>query len=231
MSEPHLRAERRPPALRRGRDAVQRARGRGPHGQRAASWWRSSRRPGPANRRLLHLSGLLERPQSGEIEIIGTPTTQLSRARPHAAAPHDHRLRLPVPPSAARVHRARECRDAAADRRQVARPRPTSAAANCSICSASGRAPRIGRPSCRAASSSASPSPAPPPTIRGSILADEPTGNLDPATSDLVFEALQTLIRDEGAAALIATHNHDLARRADRIVTLDGMDWSQPLTL
>jgi lipoprotein-releasing system ATP-binding protein len=52
------------------------------------------------------------------------------------------------------------------------------------------------------------------------ILADEPTGNLDPETSELVFEALKTLIRDEGAAALIATHNHDLARRADRIVTI-----------
>ena len=62
------------------------------------------------------------------------------------------------------------------------------------------------------------------------ILADEPTGNLDPATSELVFAALQSLIRDEGAAGLIATHNHDLARRADRIVTLkDGL--VQPLTL
>src|SRR5204863_3410934 len=56
------------------------------------------------------------------------------------------------------------------------------------------------------------------------ILADEPTGNLDPATSDLVFGAMHDLIRNEGAAALIATHNHDLARRADRIVTLkDGL--------
>jgi lipoprotein-releasing system ATP-binding protein len=54
------------------------------------------------------------------------------------------------------------------------------------------------------------------------ILADEPTGNLDPATSDRVFEALTVLIREHGAAALIATHNHDLARRADRIVTLKG---------
>jgi lipoprotein-releasing system ATP-binding protein len=52
------------------------------------------------------------------------------------------------------------------------------------------------------------------------ILADEPTGNLDPATSDVVFEALANLIREEGAAALIATHNFDLARRATRIVTL-----------
>jgi lipoprotein-releasing system ATP-binding protein len=52
------------------------------------------------------------------------------------------------------------------------------------------------------------------------ILADEPTGNLDPATSDVVFDALANLIREEGAAALIATHNFDLARRANRIVTL-----------
>jgi lipoprotein-releasing system ATP-binding protein len=52
------------------------------------------------------------------------------------------------------------------------------------------------------------------------MLADEPTGNLDPATSDLVFAALTRLIREEGAAALIATHNHDLARRADRVVTI-----------
>ncbi|MDB5615113.1 MAG: transporter ATP-binding protein, partial [Devosia sp.] len=54
------------------------------------------------------------------------------------------------------------------------------------------------------------------------ILADEPTGNRDPETSDIVFGALANLIKNEGAAALIATHNHDLARRADRIVTLKG---------
>lgn len=52
------------------------------------------------------------------------------------------------------------------------------------------------------------------------ILADEPTGNLDPATSDKVFEALTGLIANEGAAALIATHNHALARRANRVVTI-----------
>jgi lipoprotein-releasing system ATP-binding protein len=54
------------------------------------------------------------------------------------------------------------------------------------------------------------------------ILADEPTGNLDPDTSTLVFDALMELISTENAAALIATHNHDLARRATRIVTLKG---------
>ncbi len=54
------------------------------------------------------------------------------------------------------------------------------------------------------------------------LLADEPTGNLDPDTSDQVFEALMTLVRDQGLSALIATHNLDLAARMDRIVRLEG---------
>lgn len=53
------------------------------------------------------------------------------------------------------------------------------------------------------------------------LLADEPTGNLDPATSDTVFEALMTLVRETGLAALIATHNLELAQRMDRQVRLD----------
>jgi lipoprotein-releasing system ATP-binding protein len=52
------------------------------------------------------------------------------------------------------------------------------------------------------------------------LLADEPTGNLDPETSSYVFEALEALVRQSGLAALIVTHNHDLARRMDRIITL-----------
>lgn len=57
----------------------------------------------------------------------------------------------------------------------------------------------------------------------GLLLADEPTGNLDPATSDTVFDALMGLARDTGLAALIATHNPDLAARMDRTVHLrDG---------
>ena len=54
------------------------------------------------------------------------------------------------------------------------------------------------------------------------LLADEPTGNLDPDTSDQVFGALMALVRDTGLSALIATHNLDLAARMDRIVRLDG---------
>ena len=53
------------------------------------------------------------------------------------------------------------------------------------------------------------------------LLADEPTGNLDPGTSDQVFATLMAVVRDTGLSALIATHNLDLAARMDRIVRLD----------
>jgi lipoprotein-releasing system ATP-binding protein len=55
----------------------------------------------------------------------------------------------------------------------------------------------------------------------GLLLADEPTGNLDPGTADQVFAALERLVRGAGLAALIATHNLDLAARMDRVVRLD----------
>jgi lipoprotein-releasing system ATP-binding protein len=56
------------------------------------------------------------------------------------------------------------------------------------------------------------------------LLADEPTGNLDPRTSDHVFGTLAQLVRASGLAAVIATHNMELARRMDRRVTLqDGL--------
>ncbi len=54
------------------------------------------------------------------------------------------------------------------------------------------------------------------------LLADEPTGNLDPETASYVFDALEALVRQSGLAALIATHNHDLAARMDRRVTIEG---------
>ena len=55
------------------------------------------------------------------------------------------------------------------------------------------------------------------------LLADEPTGNLDPRTAEEVFDQLARLMRDTGLAALVATHNMDLARRMDRALVLaDG---------
>ncbi|WP_264817794.1 ATP-binding cassette domain-containing protein, partial [Acidomonas methanolica] len=56
------------------------------------------------------------------------------------------------------------------------------------------------------------------------LLADEPTGNLDMHTSGIVFEELLRVVREDGVAALIATHNEALAARMDRRVTLrDGV--------
>lgn len=53
------------------------------------------------------------------------------------------------------------------------------------------------------------------------LLADEPTGNLDPKTSDVVFDALLEIVRREGLAALIATHDQRLANRMDRIIRIE----------
>src|SRR6202000_1878143 len=56
------------------------------------------------------------------------------------------------------------------------------------------------------------------------VLADEPTGNLDEATADVVFVEFLRLVREEGSAALVATHNERLAARMDRVVRLhDGV--------
>jgi lipoprotein-releasing system ATP-binding protein len=178
---------------------------------------------------LLHLCGLLERPQAGEITITGTPTMGLSeRGRTllrrstigyvyqfHHLLPEFSALEnVSIPqliagkPQPSAEVRSRELLDLlGVGPRATHRPAELSGGEQqrVAIARAAANHPRV-------------------------ILADEPTGNLDPATSELVFSALQALIRGEGAAGLIATHNHDLARRADRIVTLkDGL--VQPLTL
>ena len=63
------------------------------------------------------------------------------------------------------------------------------------------------------------------------LLADEPTGNLDPKTSDIVFAELMNMIKETGLSALVATHNFELADRMDRKVRLQEgrlIDLSQP---
>ena len=172
---------------------------------------------------LLHLSGLLEKPQSGEIEITGTPTFHLNERGRTLLRRHTigyvyqfHHL-LPEFSALENVSIPQLIagkRQADANKRSIellellgignrASHRPAELSGGeqqrVAIARAAANHPQV-------------------------ILADEPTGNLDPATSDLVFSALRELIRGEGAAGLIATHNHDLARRADRIVTIkDGL--------
>jgi len=171
---------------------------------------------------LLHLCGLLESPQAGEVEIVGNKTSKLSdRGRTqlrrntvgyvyqfHHLLPEFSALEnVAMPQLIAGISpadankRGQELLDMlGVGPRGSHRPAELSGGEQqrVAIARAAANHPRV-------------------------ILADEPTGNLDPATSDIVFEALKGLIRTEGAAALIATHNYDLARRADRIVTIkDG---------
>lgn len=168
---------------------------------------------------LLHVSGLLERPQAGEVEIVGTPTSKLNeRGRTllrrntigyvyqfHHLLPEFSAIENVVLPQliAGRAQKEAEGRAMELLTLLGVGPRATHRPAELSggeqqrvaIARAAANHPRI-------------------------ILADEPTGNLDPATSGMVFDALLGLIATESVAALIATHNHDLARRAHRIVTL-----------
>ncbi len=58
------------------------------------------------------------------------------------------------------------------------------------------------------------------------LLADEPTGNLDPHTAEHVFNALTELVRASGLAMIVATHNMEIAGRMDRRVTCGGRWWS-----
>lgn len=54
------------------------------------------------------------------------------------------------------------------------------------------------------------------------LLADEPTGNLDPHTSNYVFQIFSLLVRQAGICAIVATHNYNLAKKMDRIITLEN---------
>ena len=60
------------------------------------------------------------------------------------------------------------------------------------------------------------------------LLADEPTGNLDPETSDIVFEALMNIIKETGLAALVATHNMELAKSMSKQVSLKNGRLAEP---
>ena len=83
------------------------------------------------------------------------------------------------------------------------------------------RARRTGPPSFRAASSSAWPFAGRWPTRRGCCWRTSPRAISTPETSDRVFDVLMSLVRETGMAALIATHNPELAARLDRVLRLE----------
>jgi lipoprotein-releasing system ATP-binding protein len=171
---------------------------------------------------LLHAAGLLERPTSGEIRIDGQDVGALDeRARTHLRldrigfvyqfhhllAEFDARDNVALPLRIAGVAKS-EARARAAEvltalglgERLTHQPAQMSGGEQqrVAVARALANRPRL-------------------------LLADEPTGNLDPATSQTVFEALHRLVKDTGVAALIATHNMELAGHMDRVFALkDG---------
>ncbi|MCT4332996.1 ABC transporter ATP-binding protein [Paracoccus sp. YLB-12] len=169
---------------------------------------------------LLHIAGLLDTPDSGRVLLNGRDMTGLgdkartqARRRELGFVYQFHHL-LPeftaaeniVLPQLANAVPARQARLRAADLldRVGLGPRADHRPAELS----GGEQQRVAF--CRALANS--------PAL---LLADEPTGNLDPETSDRVFGVLMDLVRDTGLSALIATHNHDLAARMDRVIRLD----------
>ncbi|HEY5598687.1 MAG TPA: ABC transporter ATP-binding protein [Kiloniellales bacterium] len=171
---------------------------------------------------LLHIAGLLEQPDAGDVIIGGQPAAALDdSARTalrrssigfvyqfHHLLPEFSALENLVLPQmiagagkAPATVRARELLDQVGlAERADHRPARLSGGEQQRVAMARGLANR--------------------PTI---LLADEPTGNLDPHTADGVFTMLLRLVREAGLAALVATHNLDLARAMDRTLRLsDG---------
>ena len=170
---------------------------------------------------LLHIAGLLDTPDTGRVEINSTDMTGLSDRRRTIARRHDvgfiyqfHHLlpefsaleNIVLPQLTNGISRA------VAEQRAhdlLSRVGVDERAAHRPAAMSGGEQQRVAF--CRALANE--------PAL---LLADEPTGNLDPATSDQVFGALVDLVRSTGLSALIATHNHALAARMDRMVRLEN---------
>ena len=172
---------------------------------------------------LLHIAGLLERPDAGEVFDRRRADLDALRRRAHGAPPHRRsasstssiiccrsspRSRTSCMPQmiAGLDKREAEQRGRGAPRLSARRPARRRTARRelsggeqqrVAIARAVANAPRV-------------------------LLADEPTGNLDPKTAGHVFDALKTLVRESGLAALIATHNYALAAEMDRTITHRG---------
>jgi lipoprotein-releasing system ATP-binding protein len=169
---------------------------------------------------LLHLAGLLERPTGGDIEIVGKPAgrlsdqgrTELRRGTIGFVYQYHHLLpefsaleNVVVPQMIAGVAR-RRARERAAE--LLARVGLAARASHRPARLSGGEQQRV------AIARALANKPA-------LLLADEPTGNLDHHTADDAFALLVGLVRDGGLAALIATHNLELARRMDRMLTIE----------
>ena len=172
---------------------------------------------------LLHIAGLLEHADGGEVFLDGEPTAGLSDAartrlrrnsigfvyQAHHLLPEFSAVENVMLPQMVRGLGRSEARKRASEllsylglgERLTHRPAELSGGEQqrVAIARAVANVPRI-------------------------LLADEPTGNLDPETSDHVFHALSQLIRASGLTVMLATHNMDIAARMDRRVTIrDGL--------
>jgi len=169
---------------------------------------------------LLHIAGLLEAPTSGEVTIEGEAASQLPERRRteirRNALGFVYQFHHLLPEFTAEENVAMPRRISGASREEAAaeakrlltlvglaerldhRPAQLSGGEQQRVAMARALAnrPRV-------------------------LLADEPTGNLDPRTADGVFDMLIGLVRSEGLSALIATHNHDLSVKMDRTLLLD----------
>ena len=170
---------------------------------------------------LLHISGLLDSPDEGTVTINGTDMTKLSdRKRTsvrrsevgfiyqfHHLLPEFTALENIMLPQLANGIGEKVATDRAMD--LLGRVGVDSRAEHRPAALCSGEQQRVAF--CRALANN--------PSL---LLADEPTGNLDPDTSERVFDALMELVRSTGLAAVIATHNLELAARMDRTVRMSG---------
>ncbi|MEI8393289.1 MAG: ABC transporter ATP-binding protein [Rhodospirillaceae bacterium] len=171
---------------------------------------------------LLHIAGLLEQPDGGEVRIAGTPTMALGdreltllRRRSIGFVYQFHHL-LPEFSAEENIVLPQMIAGTA---RNVARGRARELLDRIGLGARAGHRPgRLSGGEQQRVAIARALANAP-----GLLIADEPTGNLDHHTAEAVFDLFMRLVRDDGLAALVATHNLDLARRMDRVLELrDG---------
>ncbi len=168
---------------------------------------------------LLHVAGLLEAPQGGEIVIRGTPCSGLDDAKRTQLRRRElgfvYQFHHLLPEFSARENIVLPQMIAGVSKRAASQRADELLAAVGLSARASHRPGRLsgGEQQRVAIARGLANNPA-------ILLADEPTGNLDPETADAVFEQLMSLVRQNNLAALVATHNMALAARMDRTLGL-----------